>query len=99
MNLFDTVDDPKVYNKTRLKKSVKAVFIGRGSPYGNPFRVGVHGSRDDVCGMFETLILPTLDVEPLRGKNLICYCAPLRCHGDSILKKLKATESSKDCGH
>lgn len=92
MDIFGNEDEPRVYNKAKLPRSVTAVYIGRGSPYGNPFKIGVHGDRDAVCGMFETLILPTLDVEPLRGKNLMCFCAPLRCHGDSILKKLRDTE-------
>lgn len=68
-----------------------AVYIGRGSPWGNPFIIGVDGDRDDVCDLFEKLTLPHLDLEPLRGKDLVCFCAPNRCHGDSILRKLAAT--------
>lgn len=92
MDIFGNEDEPRVYNKSKLPRDVNAVYIGRGSPYGNPFKIGVHGDRNDVCDLFETRILPTLDVEPLRGKNLVCFCAPLRCHGDSILKKLRDTE-------
>lgn len=68
------------------------IYIGRGSPWGNPFKIGMHGNRDEVCDRFEREVLPTLDVEPLRGKNLVCWCAPRRCHGDSILRKLSETE-------
>ena len=67
-----------------------AVYIGRGSMWGNPFVIGKHGTRDDVCDRFEAEILPTLDIEPLRGKHLICFCAPKRCHGDAILRALIA---------
>lgn len=63
-------------------------YIGRGSPYGNPFIIGRDGTRDEVCNQFELVILPKLDVEPLRGRNLYCYCSPQRCHGHSIFKKL-----------
>ena len=66
-----------------------AVYIGRGSPWGNPFKIGRDGDRDEVCRRFECEILPTLDVEPLRGRDLVCFCAPQRCHGDAILAKLK----------
>jgi hypothetical protein len=79
---------PTVLNlKCMTRKNVNAVFIGRGSPYGNPFRIGRDGNRDEVCDRFEADVLPTLDVSALRGKHLICFCAPLRCHGDAILRK------------
>ena len=78
----------RVLNKHRDSITSRDVYIGRGSPWGNPFRIGEHGTRDEVCDRFETEILPFLDVEPLRGKNLVCFCAPQRCHGDSILRKL-----------
>lgn len=77
---------PQVFNK-RTGSYPTAVYIGRGSPYGNPFVIGIHGDRDKVCDRFEAEVLPGLDVSALRGKDLICYCAPLRCHGDAILKK------------
>ena len=80
---------PKVYNKRKNDAPKGAVYIGRGSPWGNPFKIGIHGNRDRVCDRFEREILPTLDLEPLRGKDLVCFCAPLRCHGHSILAALK----------
>ncbi len=64
-----------------------AVYIGRGSKYGNPFIIGKHGDRDKVCDQFEKEVLPNLDVTALRGKDLIFFCHPLRCHGESIMKK------------
>lgn len=79
---------PMVYNKHSGDAPPDAKYIGRGSRYGNPFVIGIDGGRDIVCDRFEAEILPTLDVEPLRGKDLVCFCAPLRCHGDSILRKL-----------
>lgn len=78
---------PKVLNKHRHGTPSGAVYIGRGSPYGNPFKIGEHGTRDDVCERFEREVLPALDVSALRGKDLVCFCAPARCHGDAILRK------------
>lgn len=80
---------PCVLNKHTTKTALlrDAVYIGRGSPYGNPFRLSIDGTRDEVCDRFELEVLPTLDVSALRGKDLVCFCAPLRCHGDAILKK------------
>jgi hypothetical protein len=79
---------PKVLNKWKIDKITKEdVYCGRGSPYGNPFVIGRDGTRDDVCDRFEKEILPSLDVSALRGKNLVCFCAPKRCHCDAILAK------------
>ena len=82
---------PTVYNK-RDGAPRDAVYIGRGSPYGNRFRIGPDGDRDRVCDSFEREQLPTLDVEMLRGRDLVCFCAPLRCHGHSIMRKLYGPE-------
>lgn len=82
----------KLHNKYHKTAPPDAKYIGRGSPYGNPFVVGKHGTRDEVCDRFEAEILPTLDVEPLRGFDLVCFCAPARCHGQSIMRKLYGDE-------
>ena len=84
----------RVHNKYHNTAPSDAVYIGRGSPWGNPFIIGKHGDRDEVCDRFEKEILPTLDITPLIGKDLICFCSPKRCHGDSIL--LKCESVSKD---
>lgn len=78
---------PRVLNKRIHVIPHDAVYCGRGSPWGNPFRIGEHGNRDMVCDRFEREILPELDVSALRGKDLVCYCAPQRCHCDAILRK------------
>lgn len=71
--------------------------VTRPSRYGNPFHVGkphpVHGGAmtvDDVCELYEERAIPLLDLEPLRGKRLLCTCKPnQRCHVDSIIKALE----------
>ena len=79
---------PRVWNKIEGKRIPKdAVYVGRPSKWGNPFVIGRHGTRNDVCDRFEREVLPNLDVSELRGKHLVCYCAPLRCHADALLKK------------
>lgn len=84
---------PKVFNRKTDQIPDGAVYIGRGSPWGNPFKIGVDGTRKEVCDRFEKEILPSLDIRSLIGKDLVCFCKPLRCHGDSILKR--ACEETK----
>ena len=67
------------------------MYIGRGSPYGNPFEIGPDGSRDAVCDKFEGLVegnpaLKERFKRELKGKHLVCFCKPLRCHGDYLFK-------------
>lgn len=81
---------PALHNKYHRTAPADAVYIGRGSPYGNPYVIGVHGDRDEVCDLFEKNILPTLDLRPLRGRDLVCFCTPKRCHGHALLKAANA---------
>lgn len=79
---------PRVFNKNRDGwKGTGAVYVGRGSPWGNPFVIGPDGDREAVIKKFCEQVLPSLDVTPLRGKNLVCFCAPLACHADHLLKE------------
>ena len=77
----------KVWNKRDPNCPFDAVYVGRGTPWGNPFIMKRESERDFVCDLFEIDILPKLDVSALRGKDLVCWCAPKRCHADSLLRK------------
>jgi len=72
------------------RKDPHDIYIGRGSKWGNPYRIGIDGNREDVIKMYENYLLGYTDLmnslEDLKDKILGCYCAPLACHGD-ILKK------------
>ena len=84
---------PAVYNRHHKNAPTGAVYIGRGSPWGNPFMIGRDGDRETVIRRFAEEVLPGLDIERLRGKDLICYCKPAACHGDVILNALAARDS------
>lgn len=81
---------PRVLNKHRDAIPADAVYIGRGSPWGNPFPITAEHPRDEVIDLFISLILPKLDVSALRGRDLVCFCKPKRCHGDYLLEKANA---------
>lgn len=81
---------PSVLNKKLDGVPRGAVYIGRPSIWGNPFVIGKDGSRDDVISKFETYIKarPELmaQLHKQAGKDLICWCAPERCHGDVLVR-------------
>lgn len=66
-----------------------AVYIGRGSQWGNPFVVGKDGDREEVITKYMERLAETthlLELIPtLAGKFLVCYCAPEACHGDVLI--------------
>jgi len=72
------------------KKNSYDIYIGRGSKWGNPYKIGKDGNRDEVIAKYATYISkkPELlaDVHELKGKILGCYCKPKGCHGDILVK-------------
>jgi hypothetical protein len=92
---------PKLWNRGRGSWPAEAVYIGRPSKWGNPFshlpdtlaayRVA---TREEAIASYEAWIrtqphlmraLPTL-----RGKDLACWCTPLACHGDVLMRLANA---------
>jgi hypothetical protein len=76
-----------------VKTSQYDVFVGRPSKWGNPFVVDRDGTREQVIRMYEVHLRhsPKLiaALPELVGKVLGCYCAPLPCHGEVLLRLLK----------
>ena len=68
------------------------VYIGRGTPWGNPYKIGVDGDRATVISRYRTWLWAMIlngnisinDLADLKGQNLICHCAPRACHGDVL---------------
>lgn len=80
----------KVLNKRIHGVPRGAVYIGRPSIWSNPFVIGKDGSRDDVIAKYETWLLGNRklvdQLAALAGKDLVCWCAPARCHGDVLVR-------------
>lgn len=85
---------PGVLNFYACGKTVPegAVYIGRGrgGPWGNPFVIGEHGTRDEVIAKYRAWLndsqeLIELAKRELAGKDLVCFCAPRACHGDILI--------------
>ena len=74
-----------------LRKEKYTHYIGRGSRFGNPFKIGKDGTREEVIVKYENW----LKNENKIRKNIYflpedailgCYCKPKACHGDIIIK-------------
>lgn len=83
-------NSPKVYNK-KHSPNADGVYIGRPSKFGNPFKIGEDGDRSEVISKYENWLnsqpeLIAAAKKELIGKNLICWCSPLQCHGHVLLR-------------
>lgn len=86
-------------NITVGRKGPGAHYIGRGSALGNPFVMHHEGMRDEVCNKYQQWFdakvaaqdeavmtqLRRIYREAQQGPVVLgCFCAPRRCHGDTI---------------
>jgi hypothetical protein len=80
----------KVFNRHAVGAPASAVYIGRGSKWGNPLKIGQDGDRAAVIAKHETWLRDQHDllrsISELRGKDLMCFCAPVPRHGDLLLR-------------
>lgn len=80
------------------KRAPHDVYIGRPSPWGNPFshlttsaaRFRV-ATREEAIRKYEAWLRDQPELverakRELRGKVLGCWCAPLPCHGDVLAR-------------
>ncbi len=78
------------------KREKHDIYIGRPGPWGNPFQIGEHGTREEVIALYERWIRvnPKLlaRLGELRGKILGCWCHPKPCHGDVLVKLVEEME-------
>ncbi len=75
------------------RKPRAAVVVARPSRWGNPFRLGVDGDRDECVARYRQALLggqlpfSIADVRhELAGRDLACWCPHhLACHADVLL--------------
>lgn len=82
-----------------------AIYIGRGSRWGNPFTHLKNASVPKTANSRRESIQQFIDyyensdedravymrehILDLAGKDLVCYCAPEECHGDYLMRKAR----------
>jgi len=70
------------------------VLIDRRTKWGNPFRIGEDGTRDEVIARYREYLWQHIqagdvsleELAELHGCWLACWCEPLPCHGDVLAK-------------
>ena len=83
--------DPRIFNLRAKPVPSSAIRVDRGTDWGNPFVMRNDQDRDRVCDLFmryaefRLTIDPTW-LDPLKGKDLACWCVPLRCHAQTLLR-------------
>ena len=86
----------KVLNKATDTLTDDSIYIGRPSRFGNPFIIGKDGNRAEVLVKYENYIRNDKhlleDIKLLKGRDLVCWCAPQSCHGDVIIQMLLEQE-------
>ena len=88
----------KVYNKHHKNYPADAVYIGRPTKWGNPyshldgtlaeFKVS---SREEAIERYRHYLDSDINLQiqakqELKGKSLICWCAPKSCHGEYLME-------------
>lgn len=73
-----------ILNKYKDVIPKEAIYVGRGSPYGNSFVIGQHGTRDEVIDKYEILTRQAIiDKDPVileafkrldKDSILSCFC-------------------------
>lgn len=87
---------PVIYNK-RNPYPRDAIYVGRPTRWGNPFshlegttaqyRVA---TREEAVEKYREYLLSNSkllkSLPELKGKDLVCWCAPASCHGEILLE-------------
>ena len=70
------------------------MIVSRPTKWCNPFRIGVHGTREECVRQFRDFIVSDdpraaslrQSLAELRGKDLACWCPPGPCHADVLIE-------------
>jgi len=90
---------PRVLNKRTATEAelAGAIYVGRPTMFGNPYRVSKDCSLAMAIVKYQHWLVahPAIvdaAIKCLRGRDLVCWCAPKPCHADILLKLVNAPE-------
>ncbi len=75
-----------------------AIYVGRPTKWGNPYVIGRDGNRERVIDRYREYLQDSGlidDIHELRGKDLVCWCAPAACHADVLLALANDLENER----
>ena len=88
----------RIWNK-RTDRNIPrtAVYVGRPTPWGNPFVIGRDGDRKTVVAKYRRWLWKRMQegridrdrLAALAGKDLVCHCAPRPCHAQVLARAAK----------
>lgn len=100
---------PQVFNKKSPDTPSSAIYVGRPTVWGNPFSHRKHGtlaefvvdSRDEAVDSYREWLLAQPELvsrarSELSGKDLVCWCAPARCHASVLIEIANSPEYGTD---
>jgi hypothetical protein len=81
-----------ILNERTDKIPPDAIYVGRPSPFGNPFVIGRDGDRLTVIRLYREWLAEKMlkdpafaaEVHSLAGRDLVCWCSPAPCHADVL---------------
>jgi hypothetical protein len=80
-------------NISNYNGSQDLIYIGRPGKWGNPFKIGRDGNREECIVKYKEYLElnPSLfkEVKELKGMALACWCKPKACHGDVLVEILE----------
>ena len=89
---------PSVFNKHHGNAPADAVYVGRPTKWGNPYSHLEGTKAEQLVPDRETAVLayeawllmdnPLYDEakRELKGKDLVCWCAPKACHANVLMR-------------
>jgi len=83
-----------VLNKYKDQIPHDAVYIGRGSIWGNPFPMGPTMTREQSLAAYKPWLVAQVksgyysleQLASLHNRDLVCFCSPKDCHGHPLEK-------------
>ena len=97
---------PMILNLRTDRPRPHQLYIGRPSKWGNPIRLRHEGERIRAVSRYRTDLIDRLrtgrvtraELAEIYGRPLVCWCAPLACHGHVLLAIAEWAATQPDVG-